>query len=150
MSRHQNRSHSTMGTELGECLRQLRTESGSVLETHVIRPDDAPALFATAAMGSLLASALAHALVNLIKGTSQSPTRAPALCATCPRSIRHKPFSAVTVVPHADGPSQGLALGICPRCATTRDEVFQKGNQALKTLWPGTREISLHHEGGRA
>jgi hypothetical protein len=138
--------------ELEAGLRALTAESGGAVAVYVIRPEDGPDLIRAAAAGDELANTLLRALERIIHAAYRSPARSPTICATCDKSIRRKPFSAVIVLALADHRTQALGLGICPHCATTVPELAAKAQRALREIWPDCRPIPpvTHPEGGRA
>ena len=142
-------------------MQEIHDEAAGVLELFVVRFSDIPALADRCRMKDNLAAqlllAVGHA-VDRIKGASRNR---PALCGCCPRTLtkRKNPFSLVIAVParfdgtgYVDTAAQKcVALGICERCATEPEDIYLKGVEALRRIWPEGHPISIPvHQAGHA
>lgn len=73
------------------------------------------------------------------------------LCGSCPRPLLNNEFSFVITRPACDDPINAVALAICRKCGTTREDIQQKAVIALRRIWPDLRPITITNPaGGRA
>jgi hypothetical protein len=136
--------------QVSDGLQQLVADGDGVVEIHVIRDEDKVGLLAGTLAGDHPATVLASALTQFHRQVRRSPGYQPALCACCPRSIRRSRFTPAFLVPRGVAPDGAVALGICERCARTRDQVFARANEVMKRFWPNSRTLDISCEGGRA
>lgn len=130
----------------------VQERSGGTLEIEVIRPVDAVDILGAALAGVPDAMRTMRALVDTAKRIeAASRTRKPMLCGSCPRPLLNNKFSFVLAYPARTDPINAVALAICRKCGTTREDIQQKAIVALRRIWPNLRPITVTNpEGGRA
>lgn len=136
---------------LTDCLRIVTQESGGALSVHVVFLEDIRDLITDALIGDPDAAQLLPLVRQGIRSIRSASRKKPALCGCCPRPIRSQ-FALAIVLPERDDPTQGIAIGLCPKC--TENDVcraHQKAAEALRAIWPDGRLVQVtHRDGGRA
>ena len=135
-------------------LTAIQADAGGMMTIVVVHPSEGPALLASAMAGNREALHLFQSVVQSLEGIAKAPKRKPMLCATCPRPLRKATgFSIAVAMPAKGDPSLGLCLAVCAHCAdaTKPSAVTDKAMQALATIWPNLRPVTItHRSGGRA
>jgi hypothetical protein len=135
--------------DLEGSLAKIQAAAGGVLEVCVISPRDAAMLMARATDGDAAADRLLRALGFALRWIETAPEAAPALCGVCPTPLRRGDFFRLALaLPYRDDPRQGLAFGICRRCATTNAEAHTQATRALQNIWTCSRPFDVTHPGG--
>jgi hypothetical protein len=135
--------------DLEKGLAKIQAAAGGVLEVCVISPRDAAMLMARAMDGDAAADRLLRALGSALRWIEAAPEVAPALCGACPAPLRRGDFFRVALaLPYLDNPRQGLAFGICRRCAATNAETHAQATRALQNIWTCSRPFDVTHPSG--
>lgn len=126
-------------------MRALHANAGGLLELHVLRAFELPAVYYRFACGDQEAGALIAAARHTLKQIKCAPVKRRMLCACCPRPLLPRtPFAIVVATPHRRDPASALSLAVCERCAIEPDEIRAKAMSALKRIWPDGRMIEVH------
>ena len=132
----------------------IRAESGGMLDLIAVRPIDLAFVVAGAAAGDTDALRVLTVLDNAVRRISAAPRRSPARCASCARPLLSTTaYNLCVVEPSRKNPTSSLAVAVCPRCATTPQEITAKAAAALRAVWPdlSSRPIAVTHPtGGQA
>jgi hypothetical protein len=114
----------------------LHAESGGLMRLHIMPPQDALPLLASALMGDAEARRLVQALADALRQIQTAPCRLQG--------------GAVICVAFADrsAPGCGLAFALCGHCTRDAAAVPEKALAALKTLWPDGRLVEVTHPNG--
>lgn len=142
---------SVMHARWADGIRAVHDEAAGVLQVVVIRATDAVDLFSAALAGNAEAARLFRVVADASERIAASrETTRPALCASCPRTLRDNAFAFAVALPACDDPTNAVALAVCRRCARSTDDIRRKATFALKQLWPEARPIEVHPTAGRA
>ncbi len=125
----------------------LHAESGGLMRLHIMPPQDALPLRASALMGDAEARRLVQALADALRQIQTAPPNAPIECGCCGCPLQG---GAVICVAFADrsAPGCGLAFALCGHCTRDAAAVPEKALAALKTLWPDGRLVEVTHPNG--
>jgi hypothetical protein len=129
-------------------LDRLHAEAAGVLTMTIVRADEASDLLLHAMCGDAQASLLLQAASCLSGRIAKATVGDAVLCGSCPRPLRHAGFALAVVAPSCDDPTQVLAFGICPNCASESSAIGAKAVEALSLIWPGSRAIVVTHAAG--
>jgi hypothetical protein len=154
VNRQQRRAAKAQNTSraLAEGLKTVTRESGGVVQIYVLEPEDQADLMIAAVLGDKMAAVLESGLQSLIQNAVRAAdTSTPMLCASCPETIADLDFNVVLAIPDCDKPTRSMGMAVCRNCATTKSVAGQKAIQALRCVWPNSRQfVPTHATGGRA
>ncbi len=135
-------------------VRNIRSESGGLLDLLIVRPVDLPYVIAEAVAGTPDAVMLMIALDDTVKRITAASYRAPMSCCSCPQPLLPENFySFAVVLTSCESPTNGLVLAVCASCGTAIEDIRSKAVSALHKIWPdlSSRPIEVTHPtGGRA
>lgn len=117
----------------------------------IVRPADLAFVVEEAAAGDPDAIRVLATVEDAVRRITAAPRRSPMHCASCPRPLLRKTAFAFAVVEAShENPTSGLAIAVCPRCATTPEQIRQKAITALRKVWPdlSLRPIAVTHPSG--
>lgn len=134
-------------------VQSIHEEAAGVLDVNLIDASVGADLFISAALGNCESTALLAAIRKAAECVRSAPRRKPALCVSCPRSIRRITPTTVFGVarPAVPTPTGALAFAFCDRCSADPSTLAVKATEGLRRIWPDLRPIKITDPfGGRA
>lgn len=138
------------GDTYADTMRRFHADAAGVVELHVCLKKDLPGILAAAFLGDHRAMRLARSVNEALRRIQSAPPNRAALCGSCPRTLKGNKFALAVAIPARDDPRSMMAMAICPKCGTSRNQVRRKATQSLARIWPDAREITVSAAAGHA
>ena len=137
--------------ELGAAFQRINDQASGLLVVEAVLLEDMPGLFIEALAGNANALRVLRMVRQSVDRIERAPKNARMLCASCPRSLRQGRYIVAAAFPSCDDPAEGMAMAVCDRCASTREQAVERATFGLRRVWPDLRPIAVTHpEGGKA